>query len=501
MVTKAVAWTDSRALALSKQPGTHTHPTEPGFLMQVSPKLHAVYRWRFVNSKGEEDVGKFGLVGVVTKGAHMNLDDALKAFRKKRNVDSVRRKSGALTLDTAFDEWMKEAKRGGGEKSPETVAYYKTGYARYLQPEAGGWELVDTTGEDWMALLDKVKARSESKARGMFWMLHGIYNFYIEDKETLEKNPLAKRKLKDRYSGDDTKIVINTHVPAIDLEAFVEGALNLSKRVKQSKRAVMMLLLSGWRRSAIFRMKWAAIDWVRGVYTVVRKDKQDVDTDLGNSAGWKWFKGEMALNDHMMAYLQERRAEGGEAESEYVFPSRHGKRPHMCDVRGSINTACKVMGFRVSPHDLRRTFATIAEIVLDGNMRLVGLLLAHNQAEEAVQKHESRQQQASSTTVKYIVRNLQAERVSGTLVAEAIMQIAGVLPLDDALAAKFKERGVDIKKIALAVLEDDDTDALAEESAKVQTEAELSAAEEAAEVVLNAMINSKPAKLPRGKAV
>lgn len=495
MATKILAWTDSKALALAQQPGTHKHPTVPGFLMQVSPKLHAVYRWRFVNAKGLEDVGKFGIVGPVTKGAHICLEDALTLFEKKRKADNVRRRVGALTLDAAYEEWSKEAKRGGAQKSAETLEYYDKAYKRYIQPEAGEWELADATSEDWDALLTKAKEKSKSQTRGMFWMLHGIYHFYMTEKETLDRNPLAKRRLKDKFNGDDTKRVVKTHIPAIDLEAFVTGVLALAKRVKQSKRAIMMLLLTGWRRSAIFRMKWNAIDWERGIYTVVRKEKGDV-TDLQNSAGWKWFRGEMALNDYVLAYLQERRAEDGEAESEYVFPSRHGTRPHMCDVRGSIDKACLGMGFRISPHDLRRTFATIAEIVLDGNMRLVGLLLAHSQAEDAVQAPDSGSGKVSATTNKYIVRNLQAERVSGTLVAEAILQIAGCLPLDEELAAKFKARGVDIRKISLMALEDDDSDALAAEVVGAGTVAEyegeeVAGVEDATDVIMRAMQTSK----------
>lgn len=466
---KAVAWTDSRALALAKQEGTHKHPTEPGFLMQVSPKGHAVYRWRFVNAKGKEDVGKFGVVGPVTKGAHISLDDALKAYKKKRDADKALRNTGVITLDNAFAVWFQLDKRGGVKKSEETLADYKKGYERYLKPEAEHWELAYTTADDWEILLLTVKKRSPSKARVLYWVLHGIYEHYVTELELLEKNPLKKRKYKNLFSGDDTKKVVKRQIAAIDLKAFIAGIHTLTKRVKQSQRALLILLLSGWRRSAVFRMKWAAIDWERGTYTVVRKEKTD-STDLGNSAGWKWFRGEMALNHHVMEYLKSRRAEGGEAESEYVFPSRHGNKPHMVDVRGSLEKACKEMGYKITPHDLRRTFATIAEVVLDGNLRLVGLLMAHSQPGTAGAFGGG--DGGSTTTGKYVVRNLQAERISGTKVADAILEIAGVFPMYPDTAAKFKERGIDIEQLALVSLDDDDTDAMQDEGAAPVTEDE-----------------------------
>jgi hypothetical protein len=82
---------------------------------------------------------------------------------------------------------------------------------------------------------------------------------------------------------------------------------------------------------------------------------------------------------------------------------------------------------------------------------LVGLLLAHKQVQRTDDK------QGTDTDEGYIIRNLSGEVHSGTRVAEAILELAGVFPLSDDVQAKFAARGIDIKqRIPLAELKDDD---------------------------------------------
>jgi hypothetical protein len=116
----------------------------------------------------------------------------------------------------------------------------------------------------------------------------------------------------------------------------------------------------------------------------------------------------------------------------------------MVNPSGTLKTASFGVGWYVPAHDLRRTFATIADVVLDGNGRLIGLLLGHSQS--GAQEGSAL---VNPVTGKYLVRNMQGERESSRQVAEAILQIAGMLPMDDELAAKFKKRGVDIEQITL----------------------------------------------------
>lgn len=408
--------------------------------MRVTPKKSAAYGYHFRDSSKEKKMrnGTYGTVAEARAGG-ITLEQALKLHAKKYKSLKVEG-TGVLTLNKAFLEWLENGrKKGGKAKSPETLDYYQECYSRYLEAEAGEWVLEAVTSKQWQGILEKAKNRSPNQARGTYWMLSSIYKRNI-DLDELLINPLAKGILRTAFSGDDTKKERETQVPAIDLGLLVQGINALTSRNKQPRRALLFTLMSSWRKSAVLAMKWKDFDFSKGIYTVGPQFK-----------GWKGFVGEMAVNNYMTAVLQERIAEGGMAESEWVFPARHGKSGHMIDIRGSTTLACKLLGYKVGQHDLRRTFATVGEVVLDGNDLLLGRLMAHQMP---VPKSDQR---GSAVTRKYIIRNLQAERVSGTKVAEAILEIAGMFPLSDEVEAKFRERGVDIKqRLQLIEMEDDD---------------------------------------------
>lgn len=439
MVTKEkeLAWKPARAGALARIIGVHTHPTIPGLVIRTTVKK-AVYGWHFRDGSKEATMqnGTYGRVAEAG-GEGITLEKVLRVHNKK--YLAAKSEAGTLTLSNAFTEWNeKSTKKGGGDKSAITQKGYQECYTRYLEDEAGEWLLEDVTPVRWQAVLDKAKKKSPHQTRTTYWMLSSIYKYFIE-RDALLINPMAKGFLRKAFSGDDTKHARTSQVPAIDLGLFVAGVGSLTSRNKQPRRAILYTMLSGWRKGAVLAMRWDHFDFSKGIYTVPPKAR-----------GWKAFAGEMAVNAYMMSVLQERIAEGGQAESEFVFPARHGKSGHMVDIRGSMDIVCRQLGYRIVPHDLRRTFATVGDVVLDSNILLLGRLMAHA---TPIQEPTP----GSYTTKKYIIRNLQAERVSGTKVAEAILELAGSFPLSDEVAAKFEERGIDIKqRLALVEMQDDD---------------------------------------------
>jgi integrase len=432
-------WATSKVAALARQPGQHPHPTRTGLFMRVSEtKKKAVYGYRFRDVFGDMQNDTLGEVaeGGVLDG--ITFESAEKQFDKLWKYHKNKGTKGGLTLAIAFQFWQeKSTKRGGGVKSPVTTEYYQELYSRYFEPKYADLVLDKTTPEVWMTVLDAARARSPNQARGAYWMLHSIYALYVE-LETLEKNPLAKKTLRNKFSGGDlTGVVRTTQVKAINLTAFWNGLQSLGSRSKQSKRVIAMLLLTGWRLSAICGLRWKQFDFKAGTYNVLLHDK-----------GWKGYVGLMALNEYALNYVKERRAEGGEAESEYVFPSHHGDKGHMSDVRGAMENISQKVGYKVNPHDLRRTYATVGDVFTGANTRLVGILQGQKQP---------KQKDSSATSADYIVRDLKAEGVTARALAECILQLADVLPLDDEIEAAFKKRGVDIREIELKPMEDDDT--------------------------------------------
>lgn len=441
-VTKQETW--KTAAALARAPGKYKHPVIEGLGMRVSPKLKAVYTFGFRDAEGALQRGKLGDVAD-SNGIGLSAEEAIAAFWKKwaehKTVAPaiIVSKKDTLDLATAFLEWIeKSEKRGGFKKAQTTIDSYIECYSRYLEPTSSTWILSKTTADDWQKPLTAAKLKSISGARVAYWLLHAIYAHFMEF-DTLEKNPLSKQYFRSKFSGGDSKTIRKTQIETLDLKPFLDNVFTL--RNKNSMTAILVLLFTGWRLNAVMRMQWKDIDFEKGEYTVHKF-----------AVGWKGFEGQMALNSFALEYLklQKNRCYG----EEYVFPGRHGKTKHQFEVRGSLNVVCRDLGIHVTAHDMRRTFSTIADVMLDGNLRLVGLLISHKQ--QNVENPHNPDTIGNPMTARYIIRNIQAERASSRLVAEAIAEIGDMLPLSDETIKKFKDRGVDLHNLTLIDIEDDD---------------------------------------------
>lgn len=434
--SKERAWPVSRALALAREPGKHSHPTVPGFFIRVSPQGKAVFGYRFKDKFGKEQSGTVGKVGAVSNGAEYSLEDALARYQSIRDYHESLGNTDGLTLEKAFRTWIKDhKKKGGGDLAAETVGYYTDGYERYFQEKFGSLMLAPLTTEKWMEILKTVKARSPSQARGLMWMWRSIYEHYIE-LEVLSRNPLSKRTIRDNFAGADTKKVRTSHVPAIDLPRFVNNIETITG--KRNRIATWLLTLTGWRHSAVLRMRWEDVDMEKGVYNVRE-----------GYVGWKGYVGEVALSDYALGYLDELRKDPRYGGREWIFESRHSdSAPHMVCIRGSVKKAATGLTYKVTPHDLRRSYVTLGDMVANGNLRLVGFLVGHKKGNTGFD--------GNAITGGYAMRDMKLERAMANAIGEAILEIAGLLPLSDTVENMLASRGITPDMLVLQEIEDDD---------------------------------------------
>lgn len=436
MSTQERAWTGTRALALARTPGTHKHPTLPGFFMRVSPKLKAVFGYRIKDAFGKEQSGTIGEVGAITTATAISLDDALSKYEALREFHKSKDSPSGLTLGVAFKRWIVEHKKKGGDDLAEpTVGYYTDAYNRYLAEEADT-PLNKLTPERWVTLLSAAQKRSPSQARGAYWMMHSMYAHFIE-LELLDRNPLAKQVLRSKFAPKK-KNVRKGYLRALNIKAFVEQLPGI--KGANTGDALTLLLLTGWRLGAVLRMRWEDIDLDRCTYTVRER-----------AHGWKGWHGVMPLSDYAVAVLKERKERVDAAQGPWVFPARHGAWEHAVSVRGGLQTACKGLGYTITAHDLRRTFITLGEIVFQGNLRLVGRLAGHKYSDD-------RQMQETLVTQGYVTEELSALRTSINALNVVMLELADMLPMDDDTVRLFEARGIKVREsaeIELVEVEDD----------------------------------------------
>ncbi len=463
---------------------THFHPLETGFYARISPKGLVTWGFHFRDATGAIQTGKYGNapgMSVATALAlheanfsrhHSSLNPAESVAPNALPAKPVVPSHALITLRQGFDNFLIAAKRGGGERSPRTIVNYKENYARIVHQRADDalsndkrkssalqddTSLASITTSDWKRELTRIRETTVSGARICYVTASAIYRTLIEENVPL-KNPLDSRPLRDLFAGKDSRPKRSGHINVVDLRAFFQGMLTVAKR-GHGKKLAMFLLLTGWRLNCACQMKWCDLDLKRFTYTV-----------RPGAEGWKGYEGRIAINTYAASYLLERKAEGGIAESEYVFPGVYGSETEYAqNIQGTLNRACAALLYRITPHDLRRTFITVGEVVTNGNLKLVGKLVGHKQSEIS--------DGSNTVTAGYVVRYLQTEIETSRQIAETILEIAGALPLDDATAKMFKVRGLDVRNLELSAdLDDAETEATALDAVRAEAAAVLARA-------------------------
>lgn len=464
--TVTLQWSPATAYgqAFKKPVGTTSwDPSGFGFGVRVN-KTNSVWIYRF-DVEGATTSGTLGEVGTETRGKALTFHDAAAKFDKEWKK-AHRSAAGGLTLEQAVDHYIERrvSRRTELNLAEETVRGLRS-HMRNDLAEAADWVLSATDGLQWDGVLAKVKARSAHGARRCFWLLHGVYEYFGPGNfKVLNENPLDNDELRLTYSPASLKKnKRTTRVETLDIPQFWAAVYGLKWKTVQE--VMRVLQLTGWRRSAVLRMRWDRIDWKNRVYWTKPGDR-----------GWKGYVGPMVLNDYVIQVLEERKARMatermrtgplGERQArrqkaleQWVFPAFRGVEGPMREVRGSFRTLSKKLPYPVQAHHCRRGFASVGRTVL-GSGWMLGRLMAH---QELAGLDESA---GSWQTEDYVDRYLPAERIASNKVAGAILEIA-MGDISDALQAKFLDKGIDLRRgspMELLDLEDDDTEAIEAEA-------------------------------------
>lgn len=106
---------------------------------------------------------------------------------------------------------------------------------------------------------------------------------------------------------------------------------------------LMLLILTGLRRSEGFSLLWDDID-IKGKTLIARDTKNGKDHTL-------------PLSDYLCEMLENRMTA---KVNKYVFPSLTSETGHLVEPKKAVASISKVAGFKFNPHDLRRTFMSVA---------------------------------------------------------------------------------------------------------------------------------------------
>lgn len=260
---------------------------------------------------------------------------------------SAKRKIQAVTLFEVFESY--KAKR---ELRPRTLQEYTNNLHRcvpdWLNLPISG--LTRSIVEERLIKLSSANGpRGEGKAQAgqCYRPLRSLMRFAQEEYEVESKPILEADPTRNLSRGRPwtEKIRRQGVVQKHQLASWFKAVLALSDETVREYLIVVML--TGLRRSEALSLKWADID-LQGAYLRI-----DASTSKNH------LEHRLPLSDNLHDLLKER-LQRNQLKSPYVFP---GKVPgsHLQEPKRMLKRVAKSSGIQFMLHDLRRTFLTVAE--------------------------------------------------------------------------------------------------------------------------------------------
>lgn len=209
-----------------------------------------------------------------------------------------------------------------------------------------------------------LSVQSKAQANMAMRVLRAVYNFSIEHYLDDDQNPILPsanpvNTLTAKKSWNQIKRK-KTYINDDKMPDWINTVLNFTDRgqsLETNKDFLLTLILTGFRRNECESISWNDIDLKYGFITSIDPKNNEPHT--------------LPMGDFLWAMMKKR---SKQIKGEWVFPSKKSKSGHIeniSKVRAKINSEC---GISFTFHDLRRTFASIAESLDYGKYTIKKLL-------------------------------------------------------------------------------------------------------------------------------
>jgi integrase len=244
--------------------------------------------------------------------------------------------------------------------------------------------------------------------------LRALINFAARQYTRLDGSPLIAHNPVDALKDDWIQLQPRTR----DIETRQVGAVwqkltemradPFNRDALAGIDLVMFLLLTGARRNEGAALEWRNVNLDEGWFHLPDpKNRNPV-----------W----LPLSSQAVELLRSRVRVAG---NPYVFPSR-SKAGHITDTRSPLETVSKLLGTRISAHDLRRTYVSVGVAVCDIDLYKMELLTNH------VPKGVTAKHYLKTSRLQYL--QPQVQRIGDWIekqgrIAEAMANADNVVPL------------------------------------------------------------------------
>lgn len=275
-----------------------------------------------------------------------NQEDAIREYAQRRNIEiiAIYADQGKSGLDIGGREALQRLISDVENKRAEfsvILVLDVTRWGRFQDAdESAYYEYVcRRAGIDVQYVAEQFEndgSPVSTIVKGVKRAMAGEYAMIDNNDLTNPVTVLSQRKLWHKVERR-TSYIRDTQVAA-----WYSAVLNLKNQ--SIKDGLRFLLFTGLRRMEAFTLRWEHVDFDKRLITIPH-------TKNGSSH-------ELPLSDYLYDLLHRRKQDAG--NSPWVFPG-DGKAGHLTEPRAAIKKIVKESKVEFMPHDLRRTFITIAE--------------------------------------------------------------------------------------------------------------------------------------------
>ncbi len=307
-----------------------------------------------------------------------------------------------ITLAKAFEDYIEEK-----DLKPKTVY----DYTQTVNLIFATWKRKPLNDITKRMVAKKHKVIGEKRGKGYanlsMRILRAIFKFAKARYDSIEETPTdVLSETRSWYRNVRRQTVISQSA----LPAFFEGLEKLEGKSSTSKAPVvkdylLLLLFTGLRRNEAATLRWEDVDLNAKTIRIEDTKNREVHT--------------LPLSTYLYVLLKKRHDEKGNDDI-YVFPGSGEKAQHLVEPRRQMEKITKMSGVKFTIHDLRRTFATIAQ----------GLVSAYEL--KTLLNHKM----TGDVTAGYIITDIESLRPGMQKITDAILRLAKKAPEGKVIALR-----------------------------------------------------------------
>jgi len=258
------------------------------------------------------------------------------------NAEAKKEKAKGVTLKAAYNEY--KSIRNLGEKTVYD-------YDRAMETTFKEWkdkEITKINRDMIEKRFKEITEQSPAVANLHFRLLRALFNFAMEKYcidgvPIIPSNPCDRLKILKLWNRIERK---STYIKPAQMEAFFKSLIvgeTDVKQMKQAKHQCIICLFTGARDQEAASLKRKHLNFDDN--TIKFEETKNHHTHILPMGNW--------LSRHLLEFC------GDLSADDFIFPANNNS-GHLKDHRKAIKQIAEICGIKFSLHDLRRTFASIA---------------------------------------------------------------------------------------------------------------------------------------------